>query len=318
MKIVLPGGSGHIGELLAKALHSEGHEVVVLSRRPRPAAWRVIPWDGETLGAWIAELDTTDVVINLAGRSVDCRYTAARRREIMDSRIKSTQIVGEAISRARHPPATWLQASTATIYAHRYDAPNDETAGIIGGSEPGAPETWRFSIDVATTWERTFNDATTPYTRRVAMRSAIVMMPDRGSAFDVLLGLVRRGLGGPAGDGRQFVSWVHGADFVRAVRWLIDHTEVSGAVNIASPNPLPNAEFMKELRDAWGTDRSREIPTWLLEVGAAVIRTETELVLKSRRVIPGRLLAHGFEFNWPDWPTAVRDLVAAWRQKRST
>jgi uncharacterized protein (TIGR01777 family) len=274
-------------------------------------------WDGETLGAWIAELDTTDVVINLAGQSVDCRYTASRRREIMSSRIDSTHIVGEAISRARHPPATWLQASTATIYAHRYDTANDETHGIIGGGEPGAPDRWRFSIDVATAWERALNEANTPYTRRVAMRSAIVLSPDRGGAFDVLLRLVRNGLGGPAGDGRQFVSWVHGADFVRAVRWLIDHTEVSGVVNIASPNPLPNAEFMQVLREVWGTDKARALPAWLLELGALMIRTETELVLKSRRVIPARLLDHGFSFTWPDWPDAARDLVTAWRVERA-
>jgi hypothetical protein len=222
-------------------------------------------------------------------------------------------VIGEAIARARQPPATWLQAGTATIYAHRYDAPNDEAHGILGGSEPNLPDTWRFSIDVASAWERTFADANTPYTRRVVMRSAIVMSPERGGPFDVLLKLVRLGLGGTAGDGRQFVSWIHGADFASAVRWLIDHSEVSGVVNISSPNPLPNADFMQVLRDAWGSERGRQIPVWLLEIGALLVRTETELVLKSRRVIPGRLLDHGFMFTWPDWPAAARDLVGAWR-----
>jgi len=300
--------------------HAEGHDVVVLSRRPADGAapWRTAVWNGETRGAWAGELDGGDVVINLAGRSVDCRYTPARRREIVESRVRSTRAIGDAIARALRPPALWLQASTATIYAHRFDAPNDEATGRLGGAELGVPDTWRFSIDVATAWERVFNEneAATPNTRKVAMRSAIIMSPDRGSAFDVLLGLVRRGLGGTSGDGRQFVSWVHSEDFVRAVRWLVAHGEVSGVVNIAAPNPLPNAEFMRALRAAWGIRIGVPTPGWLLEVGAWLIRTETELVLKSRRVVPSRLLDAGFVFNWPHWPDAATDLVASWRRAR--
>src|SRR5262249_12932860 len=155
-------------------------------------------------------------------------------------RITSTRAVGEAIARAARPPRVWLQASTATIYAHRFDAPNDERTGIVGGQEPDAPDTWKFSIDVATAWERTLDEVQTPPTRKVAMRSAMTMSPDRDGVFDVLLWLVRRGLGGRAGDGRQFVSWVHDRDFVRAARWLIDHDEVSGPVNICAPEPLPH------------------------------------------------------------------------------
>ena len=166
-------------------------------------------WDGATLGTWEKEVDGCDVVINLAGRSVNCRYTPHNRREILESRLVPTRIVGQAIAQASRPPRVWLQSSTATIYAHRYDAANDEASGLIGGSEPNAPSTWRFSIDVARAWERAFNDAVTPGTRKIAMRSAVTMSPDSGGIFDTLLGLVRRGLGGTAGDGRQFVSWVH-------------------------------------------------------------------------------------------------------------
>src|ERR1051326_4343001 len=175
MKIVIPGGSGQIGTILARAFHGDGHEVVVLSRRTDVRPWRVVEWNGAALGAWRAELDGADAVINLAGRSVNCRYNAANRREILESRISSTRVVGEAIARAARPPRVWLQASTATIYAHRFDAPNDERTGIIGGSEPGAPSAWRFSIDVARAWERAFDGARTDGTRKVALRSAMTL-----------------------------------------------------------------------------------------------------------------------------------------------
>jgi uncharacterized protein (TIGR01777 family) len=211
----------------------------------------------------------------------------------------------------------WLQSSTATIYAHRYDAANDEATGVLGGSEPGVPETWNFSIDVATQWEREFDRASTPATRKVAMRSAIVMSPARGGPFDVLLQLVRRGLGGTSGDGRQFVSWIHDEDFVRAVQWLVDRTDISGVVNLAAPTPLPNADFMRALRHAWGTSIGLPAPAWLLEIGAFFMRTETELVLKSRRVVSTRLRDHGFVFSWPAWPDAARDLVKRWRSRPS-
>ena len=150
MKVVIPGGSGQVGTILARSLHAEGHEVVILSRAPGAAPWRFVDWDAKTLGNWAREIDGADVVINLAGRSVNCRYNAENRREILASRVDSTRVVGEAVAAAARPPRVWLQASTATIYAHRYDAANDEATGIIGGAEPDVPETWRFSIDVAT------------------------------------------------------------------------------------------------------------------------------------------------------------------------
>jgi uncharacterized protein len=314
MKIVIPGGSGQIGTLLARAFVADGHEVVVLSRSPGKAPWRVIRWDTETVGDWAAEVDGADAVLNLAGRSVNCRYNAENRRRIKESRILSTRAVGQAIAQAARAPRVWLQASTATIYAHRYDAPNDEATGILGGSEEGAPDTWRFSIEVARSWEQAANQAVVPRTRKVLLRSAMTMSPDRGGVFDVLLGLVRWGLGGASGDGRQYVSWVHDQDFIRAVYWLIDHAELDGPVNLAAPNPVPNAEFMRTLRAAWGARFGLPATTWMLEVGAFFLRTETELVLKSRRVVPGRLLQSGFVFRFPTWAEAAADLCRRWRE----
>lgn len=314
MKIVIPGGSGQVGTLLTRALLEEGHEVVILSRRPVEHAARVATWDGETAGPWTDEIDGADVVINLAGRSVNCRYHARNRRRILDSRIRSTRVIGEAITGCRRPPRVWLQAGTATIYAHRYDADNDETSGVIGGKESGAPDTWRFSIDVATAWEREVSQARTPRTRKVLLRSAMTMSPDRGGAFSAFFTLARWGLGGPAGSGRQYVSWVHELDFVRAVRWLIEHEDISGPVNIAAPAPLTNAEFMRAIRDAWGIGFGLPAKRWMLEFAAVFHRTETELLLKSRRVVSGRLCDNGFEFRFPNWPEAARELCGRWRQ----
>ncbi len=308
MKIVIPGGSGQVGTILARDFHRAGDDVVVLSRRVQRLPWRVVHWDGQHLDGWQEEFDGADVVINLAGRSVNCRYDAAHRTEMLQSRVLSTRAVGQAIGAVCRPPRLWLQASTATIYAHRYDAPNDERCGVLGGDEAGAPDTWRFSIDVARAWEHAFEDAPAPHTRKVAMRSAMTMSPDRGGVFATLVRLVRLGLGGRAGDGRQFVSWIHERDFVAAVRWLIAHEEIAGVVNIASPNPLPYAAFMRELRRACGMPFGLPAPEWLLEIGARLMRTETELILKSRRVVPARLLEGGFTFAFPTWPAAAREL----------
>jgi hypothetical protein len=317
MKVVIPGGRGQVGTILSRALAADGHEIVILSRRASDAfPWRVIAWDGMNLGDWARELDGAEVVINLAGRSVNCRYTAAHRRAIMDSRVRSTRVVGDAIARAARPPRVWLQASTATIYAHRYDAPNDEATGIIGGAEPDAPSTWRFSIDVAKAWEQSATEAVIPRTRLVLLRSAMTMSTDPGGIFDVLLGLVRHGLGGASGDGRQYVSWIHEHDFVAAVRWLIDREQFRGPVNLAAPNPVPNAELMRTLRDAWRTRIGLPASRWMLEIGALLMRTETELVLKSRRVVPGRLLESGFQFQFPMWEDAAADLCRRWRERR--
>lgn len=316
MKIVIPGGTGQVGRILCRAFASVGDEVVVLSRKANPrCSCRCVQWDGESVGDWARELEAAAAVINLAGRSVNCRYGKKNRREILDSRVKSVRAIRSALDRVENPPGVWLQASTATIYAHRYDAPNDEFTGVIGGNEPNAPDAWRFSIDVAKAWETAVGGSSSlPNTRIVVMRSAMIMSPDQDGVFAQLLGLVRGGLGGRAGHGRQFMSWIHEFDFVDALRLLIDNQDLAGVVNICSPNPLPNAEFMRELRRAWGTMIGVPSSKWMLEVGAFFMRTETELILKSRRVVPARLLQQGFQFQFPHWRDAANELCSRYRK----
>src|SRR5260221_10383258 len=315
MKIVIPGGSGQVGTVLARAFHGDGHDVVVLSRRPDVRPWPVVGWDGATLGAWRSELDGADVVINLAAaastagtlRPTGARFwnRACHRRARSGKRSLAPR--GRRASGCRRAPPRSTQ---------RFDAPNDEGTGILGGSEPSAPSAWRFSIDVARAWERAFDEARTDGTRKVALRSAMTLSPDRGGVFDTLVGLVRRGLGGSAGSGQQFMSWIHDEDFVAAVRWLIDRDDVDGVVNVASPNPVPNAEFMRILREAFGVSVGLPAAEWMLEIGAVFMRTETELILKSRRVVPARLLEHGFAFKFPEWQEAASDLFRRWSDQR--
>ena len=235
MKVVIPGGSGQVGTVLARAFHGDGHDVVVLSRRPDVRPWRVVAWDGSTLGDWQHEIDGCDVVINLAGRSVNCRYTAANREEILQSRVLSTRVVGQAIARAARPPRVWLQASTATIYAHRYDARTMSTREFSAATKPNAPGSWRFSIDVARAWERAFDEAATDGTRKVALRSAMTLSPDRGRSLRHASRPRAPRPWRPRGDGRQFMSWIHYEDFIAAVRWLIDRDDIEGVVNVAAP-----------------------------------------------------------------------------------
>ena len=310
MRIVLAGGTGQMGRMLIRAFSREGCDLVTLSRSRRDrAACRSVQWNGREIGDWMKEIDGADVVINLAGRSVDCRYHRRNREEILRSRVDSTRAIGKAIREAKRPPALWLQSSTATIYAHRFDAANGEENGIIGGNEADVPDTWRFSIEVAKAWEAAAMEAgDLPATRRVLLRSAMVMAPDRGGVFDTLLRLARFGLGGRMGSGKQFVSWIHERDFTRAVSWLIAREDIDGPINLAAPCPLPNHEFMRALRQACGARIGIPSPQWMLELGAFFLRTETELILKSRRVVPGRLLREGFQFEYPDWPNAARDL----------
>jgi uncharacterized protein len=316
MKIVLPGGSGQVGHILARHIHGCGHEVIVLSRNPRKEPWRVVGWDGQSAGRWTTEFENADVCINMSGRSVNCRYNARNRREIVESRVASTRVLNEVIGALRRPPQLWINASTATIYRHSFDRANEEATGVLGGSEPGAPETWNFSIEVAKAWEEAFFGQETPHTRKIAIRSAMTLSPDRGGVFDVFMGLVRKGLGGWQGNGTQYVSWIHETDFVRAIDFLIAREELSGIVNVASPNPLPNRQFMRALREAAGVPLGLPSPGWMMEIGAVVMRTESELVLKSRRVVPGRLLAAGFEFVYPEWASASRELSNRWREER--
>jgi uncharacterized protein len=315
-RIVLTGGSGQVGNILARHFQSRGDAVVVLARQAaRATLWRSVVWDGANLGAWTSELEGADVLINLAGRNVNCRYNTANRRAILDSRVTTTKLLGHAVANLNDPPRVWMNASTATIYRHALDRPMDEITGEIGGRELNAPSTWRFSIDVATQWEQTFFATGTPGVRKIALRSAMTMSPDRDGIFDVLLRLVRFGLGGASGSGGQFVSWIHEADFIAAIEYLIAHHELDGAVNVSAPGPLPNREFMRVLREAWGARIGLPAAEWMLEVGAVFLRTETELILKSRRVVPGRLLESGFQFQFPEWPAAARDLVTRWRSR---
>ncbi|WCN79428.1 TIGR01777 family oxidoreductase [Micromonospora sp. LH3U1] len=307
MKVVIPGGTGQVGTILDRALTAEGHDVVLLTRSPKGA--RQVHWDGSTLGDWAEQINGSDVVINLAGRSVSCRYTAENLDAMMSSRVESTRVVGEAIAEAARPPKVWMQMSTATIYAHRFDAANDEDGGLIGGGEQGVPGYWAYSVEIAQNWEAAQEQAATPDTRKVALRSAMVMSPDRGGVFDVLSWLARLGLGGPVAGGRQYVSWIHEQDFVRAIRFLIERDDLTGAVNLAAPGPLPQRDFMRELRSAWRTPVGLPATRWMAGVGAFAIRSDTELLLKSRRVVPGRLSAAGFTFDYPQWQTAAADLT---------
>jgi uncharacterized protein (TIGR01777 family) len=228
MRIVIPGGSGQVGRILARHFYAQGHAVTVLSRNPWPAPWRVVKWDGLTPGAWIDELHASDVCINLAGRSVNCRYNSKNRHIIYESRVLSTRLLNQVVASLSSAPRLWINASTATIYRHALDRPMNEATGELGGKEPGAPDTWNFSIDVAKSWEQAFFSTSTPCTRKIAIRSALTLSPDRGGVFDVLWGLVRHGLGGKQGSGMQFVSWIHESDFVRAIDLLIAREDFCG------------------------------------------------------------------------------------------
>jgi len=304
-----------MGAALRRHLSPDRFRVSVVTRNPLSSD--DIEWDGNTLGPWVSSLESADVVINLAGRRVHCRYNKENLQEMMDSRVDSARVIGEAIAACKNPPAVWLQASTATIYAHTFGPPNDEAAGVIGGGEPGAPEVWNYSIKIAKSWETELERAQTPRTRKVAMRTAIMMGIDRDSAFDIFSRLARVGLGGKLGSGGQYVSWIHELDLARAVEFLIE-SELSGPVNISSPNPLSQAEFARGLREAWGVPIGLPAAPWMVSLGAWVLNGDSELVMKSRRVIPTRLSEAGFELRFPNWPEAARDLVKTMRGGRTS
>lgn len=312
MKIIICGGSGQVGTMLIREFQKNQQEVVLLSRNPRPSnnfSIRTVFWDGATLGPWAEELNGADVVINLAGRSVNCRYTKAHLIEMMQSRVQSTQVVGQAISQAQNPPKIWLQMSTATIYAHTLGPAHDEETGIIGGNEANVPRYWDYSVEIAKAWEHAQVITATPKTRKIALRTAMVMSPDKGGVFDMLYQLTRFRLGGAAGDGKQFVSWIHEQDFIKAISFLIQNEQLTGPINVCSPCPLPQKELMAAIRKTAGISIGLPATKWMLELGAFFLRTDTELLLKSRRVIPGRLLQAGFSFQFADWPSAVKNLI---------
>ncbi len=305
-RILLAGGSGFLGQALARHFQALGWEVVVLTRSPQVSrAAREVRWDAESLGEWVRELEGATAVVNLTGRSVDCRYTEANRRLILDSRVNSTRVIGGAIAQCQGPPRVWLNSSSATIYRHTFGSPWDET----GTDFTPTPEVKdEFSLEVIHAWERTLNEAVTPHTRKVALRTTLVLGLARNSVFPVLRRLARLGLGGRMGTGEQFVSWLHETDFLRAVEFLLAHEELSGPVNFAAPNPVPNHELMRAFRELVGMPIGLPATAWMLEIGAFFLRTETELILKSRRVVPGRLLRAGFEFRYPELRGALAEL----------
>jgi uncharacterized protein len=320
LRIVIPGGSGQIGRMLARCFQERGHQVTILTRAPFAAPWQTVHWDGLTLGPWVQTLEGADVCIHLSGRSVNCRYTSRNRRELLDSRIRPTLLLDRAFAELQNPPRVWMNASTATIYRHSLDQPMDEATGEIGGNElisahRHAPEKWNWTVQLVKDWEAAFFDTPTPRTRKIALRTSLVFTPAPGSIFAVLSRLVRVGLGGTQGNGRQIVSWMHESDFAHAVEFLIDHDEIDGPVNLTSPHPLPNREFMAAFREAWQMPNGLWAPAPAIAIGSFFLRTEPELVLKSRYVIPGRLLAAGFEFEFPTWPEAVGDLVRKYRER---
>jgi len=306
-RIVLAGGSGFIGRLLTNNLVSGNNDIVVLTRSPGPPGQsiRQVRWDGRTLGEWARELDGARALVNLAGRSVNCRYNARNRREILESRVDSTRVLGEAIARCNKPPPIWLNANTATIYKHTFDQPMDEATGVIGATPEAKDE---FSIQVARAWEETLFEAATPATRKVALRTGMVFAASKGGVYRVLRGLTQWGLGGSIASGRQFISWVHEIDLCQSVEWLIDRDDFTGPVNVASPNPIPQREMMRIIRRECGVPFGLPATRRMLEVAAYVHRTEAELIIKSRRVVPGRLLAAGFQFRFPRMENAVREI----------
>jgi NAD dependent epimerase/dehydratase family enzyme len=331
LRIVLPGGSGHVGSMLARFFQERGHHVTVLTRGPYTAPWQTVHWDGIELGPWVETLEGADVCIHLSGRSVNCRYTARNRRELYNSRIGPTRLLHRAFATLANPPRLWMNASTASIYRHapqgsEFDCDMDEASGELGGNDPlsgrdltssrrRVPAKWNWTVQLIKDWEAAFFSVETLRTRKIALRTSLVFGPESGSIFAVFSRLVRFGLGGTQGNGRQYVSWIHEADFARAIEFLIDHDEIEGPVNLAAPHPLPNRDFMAALREAWDVPNGLPAPAPLIAIGTFLLRSEPELVLKSRRVVPGRLLQSGFQFEFPSWPEAAANLVRQWRAR---
>jgi uncharacterized protein (TIGR01777 family) len=284
--ILLAGGSGFLGRSLEKFFQTEGCEVRILTRNPKVK--NEIYWDAKTNGDWISELEWADVLINMTGKSVDCRYTDENKKEILDSRIHSTGILAFAVQKAENPPNVWLNAASATIYVHSETQQMTEDDGIIGDD---------FSMNVCKQWENEFFKHDLLSTRRVALRTSIVMGKS-GGAYPKLKQIAKLFLGGKQGSGNQFISWIHIEDFCAAIHFIIDHPEFVGAVNVVGPKPILNKEFMAELRKTVKRPFGIGQPKWLLELGARIIGTESELLLKSRNVIPERLLEKGFKFKY--------------------
>jgi uncharacterized protein (TIGR01777 family) len=301
-KVIVTGGSGFLATTLAGHLAARFH-VRVLTRSPTQP--HHIHWDGVNAGPWTRELESAHALINFAGRSVNCRYTARNRRRMMDSRLLSTRVLARAVAACSAPPKIWLNSSTATIYRHTFGPAWTESGEIA--ATPEARDA--FSIDLAAAWEHEFFSPPLPHIRRVALRTAIVFGTHPGTVFPILRTLARFALAGRMGDGRQWVSWIHQLDFVRAVEFILGRDDLIGPVNVAAPNPISNAVMMRTFRELAGVNFSIPSPRWLLEIAAFFHRTETELLIKSRHVIPGKLVAAGFEFQFPEFATAMRQLA---------
>lgn len=306
-KIILAGGSGFLGQALARHFNALSWEVVVLTRQPKTSAdgVREVAWDGETIGAWAHELEGAEAVVNLCGKSIDCRFTSANRKLLVESRTRPTLVIGEAIAQCKTPPRVWLNSSSASLYKHTFDMDMDE-AGAHGATPEAKDD---FLVVLIHRWEGAFNAVQTPQTRKVALRTTMVLGMSRNSVVPVLRRLTRLGLGGRMGSGKQFVAWIHEADFCRAVEWVIAHEALSGPVNFAAPKPLTNAEMMRLFRAACGMPFGLPAMEWMLELGAFFLRTETGLIIKSHRVVPGRLLASGFTFRFPHFREALEEII---------
>jgi uncharacterized protein (TIGR01777 family) len=300
-KVVLAGGSGYLGSVLADFYRPKAKEVIVLSRK-KPADVdnvRTVLWDAKHLDTWVNELEGADLLINLTGKNVNCRYNQKNKDEILNSRLDSTRVLGLAIRKLKLPPRVWIQCASATIYRHAEDRFMDEDHGETGSG---------FSVDVCKAWEEIFWKQKTPLTRKIVLRTGIVL-GKRDGVFPRLLNMVRCGLGGRQGDGKQYMSWIHEADVAGIIHWLYNNETVNGTYNCTSPSPLSNTEFMDTIRKANGIAIGLPAPAWLLTLGACIIGTETELILKSRWVMPSKLLDAGYSFQFPDLVSAVRDII---------
>ena len=301
-KIVLAGGNGYLGGVLAKHFSSIADEVIILSRKPKAIEGNIktILWDGKTEGDWVNNLNGASLMVNLCGKNVNCRYNDKNRQEIINSRVLPTNLLNRVIEQLERPPLLWINITSATIYRHAEDQAQDEITGEIG---------YGFSIDVCKIWEETFFQVTNPKTRKIALRLGIVLGRKDG-AFPRLLNLVRLGMGGKQGDGMQYVSWIHEQDVALSIEWLLDQKEIKGVVNCTAPDAIKNNELMKSLRKAYGVPFGLPAPAWLLEIGAKIIGTETELILKSRWVKPSVLLNSGFKFQYGFIDNAIHDILS--------
>ncbi|WP_293304384.1 TIGR01777 family oxidoreductase [Pedobacter sp. UBA5917] len=305
-KIVLAGGNGYLGNVLAKYFSQVADEVIILARKPKADNGNIktLLWDGKTMGDWVNNLSGTNLLVNLCGKNVNCRYTEQNKKEIFDSRLIPTRLLGKAINTLENPPKLWINITSATIYRHAEDHAQDEFMGEIGKG---------FSVEVCKAWESSFFENETPKTRKIALRMGIVMGLHDG-AFPRLLNLVKLGMGGKQGNGGQYMSWIHEEDTARSIDWLLNHPEIKGVVNCTAPNAVKNNVFMHSMRKAFGVGFGLPTPAWLLAIGAKIIGTETELILKSRWVKPTVLLNSGFEFKYREVGEAMEALSAGRRE----